>query len=360
MIKCVYLTPGEPRDIGGVYLMTHFDPSRYRADVMLQSTETVDNLWRSGDHRMNKMLEAFLRVNADADVIFCAPSNPFPPEWLYQHFAGRARLVLGCIDDPVVTYRRTIPTAWCFDGAFYVSPSYTEQLTMSEALSLWGCPRSFWWPLCYAHAGDEQHRRRVESSWRTRTAGVIYVGNLYRGKYVRLAAAKALLGDPLSIHGRWPLKGYAGYLASLKGLPVLPYRVTPLSDGERDRLYLQHKICLNLHYSERRETGNMRMYEAPWFGMMLLCDKAAQDMHGQIFVPGEEAIFYDSMEDAAEKARYYLDHDEERVRIARAGYERVVRDYDEDVWLRRVLDWASSLPFRHAQRAKTSYGAAGA
>jgi spore maturation protein CgeB len=75
----------------------------------------------------------------------------------------------------------------------------------------------------------------------------------------------------------------------------------------------------------------------------LLCDKAGLNAHEQIFEPDKEAVFYDSVEDAIEKIKYYLEHNEERERIARAGFARVHRDYDGESNLKNFLDWASGL-----------------
>ncbi|MCR5249143.1 MAG: DUF3880 domain-containing protein [Lachnospiraceae bacterium] len=43
------------------------------------------------------------------------------------------------------------------------------------------------------------------------------------------------------------------------------------------------------------------------------------------FVPGEDFVYYESLDDAVEKAAYYLEHEEERRRIAMNGYEKVKR-----------------------------------
>ncbi|MCR4938310.1 MAG: glycosyltransferase [Lachnospiraceae bacterium] len=43
------------------------------------------------------------------------------------------------------------------------------------------------------------------------------------------------------------------------------------------------------------------------------------------FIPGEDFVYYESKEDAVEKAGYYLEHEDERIRIARNGYEKVKR-----------------------------------
>jgi spore maturation protein CgeB len=60
--------------------------------------------------------------------------------------------------------------------------------------------------------------------------------------------------------------------------------------------------------------------------------------HQAAFEEGKEAEFYDTIEECADKARFYLAHPEERERIAAAGRERSVRSgYSNDAQLARVL-----------------------
>jgi spore maturation protein CgeB len=120
--------------------------------------------------------------------------------------------------------------------------------------------------------------------------------------------------------------------------------VPSLRRDERRDLYFRSKIGVNLHLSNvPRETGNMRMYEVPEHGAMLLCDKAGRDAHAQIFDPNREAVFYDSIDDAIEKAEHYLKKADDRVAIARAGFDRVWKDYEWGLRLKGLLDWASGL-----------------
>jgi len=99
-----------------------------------------------------------------------------------------------------------------------------------------------------------------------------------------------------------------------------------------------------MHVSDHSyETGNMRMYEIPAHGMMLVSDKAAANTHAQIFVPEKEALYYDNLADAIELIEYYLTHDNERIAIARSGYERYWRDYEWEANLQNFLKWAIGL-----------------
>ena len=44
--------------------------------------------------------------------------------------------------------------------------------------------------------------------------------------------------------------------------------------------------------------------------------------HERLFKDGKEAVFFESNEELLTKTRYFLEHDEERTQIAKAGYER--------------------------------------
>ncbi len=48
----------------------------------------------------------------------------------------------------------------------------------------------------------------------------------------------------------------------------------------------------------------------------------------EFFEDGKELVMYTGMDDMMQKAQYYLEHEEERVQIAKAGYEKVKMHYD--------------------------------
>ena len=47
----------------------------------------------------------------------------------------------------------------------------------------------------------------------------------------------------------------------------------------------------------------------------------------EFFEIGNEIVCYFNTEDLIDKVRYYLEHDEERQRIQKAGHERCLRDH---------------------------------
>lgn len=313
--------------------------ARARA-AALWSAAGVDALYRERDPDYLRFAGDFVDAYRDSALIIMASYNPLHPEILRRELPHPTK-ILGFIDDPYSTYVRGIPYLWAFDGAFYISPGYNRNHRFADALRDWGCRHARWFPLVTA---PQPHFEPSESFFAARDIDVVYIGGSYGNKMTRLAALKRHLGPRLRVHGRWAYGGHAGWLRGLVGKPIYPHRVTSLSDAERRALYLRTRIGLNMHLSnEPSETGNVRMYEVPAHGAMLLSDKGALDAHASIFTPGVEAVFYDDLADALDKIEYFVAHPQERIAIARAGFERVQRDYRFEAVLQGLLDWASSL-----------------
>ena len=56
------------------------------------------------------------------------------------------------------------------------------------------------------------------------------------------------------------------------------------------------------------------------------------------FVPGQDLEVYHNLDELGEKVRYYLQHEEERIRIAINGYKKVRQRHDSKIRLKGVLD----------------------
>src|SRR5262249_1934483 len=256
----------------------------------------------------------------DVDLLVMATYNPLHPEILYKEFRKPIK-ILGFIDEPNSTYLRGVPYLWAFDGAFYITPSFNEDFLFPDALKRWHCEQSYWfpqvpprvnamdeieWPLVPARS---EASRTGDSFFHDRALDVIYVGGFYDPKVDRLIQLKKKFGSRMQIYGRWPITGYSGLARGLLGESAIWSKIRPVLNDVRTKVFYRTKIGFNMHLSQvPRETGNMRMYEVPAHGMMLLCDKAGLDAHERIFEPDKEAVFYDSMKDAIDKIEYYLEH----------------------------------------------------
>jgi hypothetical protein len=326
-----------PRVRGGRFLSRRRALAKFAA---LYTAQGVDALYRERDADYMRFVGDFADRFEHHDAVILATYNPIHPEILRTRLAKPTK-VLGFIDDPHSTYVRGLPYLWAFDGAFYISPGYDAALDFRSALAEWGCKSSHWFPLV------PHPLPRFEASDRffeDRDVDLVYVGNAYGDKIDRLVLLKRALGDRFRVHGRWQLQGWVGVARVLRGKAIYPHRVAPLSDAERTSLYCRTRIGINMHLSRQpAETGNLRMYEVPTHGAVLLCDKAARGAHETIFRDGVEAVYYDDVADALDKVRHLLAHPAERIEIARRGFERAQRDYTYEVVLEGLLDWATSI-----------------
>jgi spore maturation protein CgeB len=85
-----------------------------------------------------------------------------------------------------------------------------------------------------------------------------------------------------------------------------------------------------------------KAFEIAACGAFLLAERTAG--HLAAFEENQEAVFFSSVEECAEKARYYLQHAEEREAIARRGRERAITSgYDNDTQLNRALQKLESM-----------------
>lgn len=309
--------------------------------ALMSGAAGVDRLYRERDPAYMRMIGDFIDRFRDYDLIVMSTYNFIHPEVLVRELEKPIK-VLGFIDDPLSTYTRGIPYLWAFDGAFFISPSYIDSLPFDKAINRWGGKPAAWWPL--VPFPFERPERADEAFFRDRDVEVVYVGNPSASKVDRLIALKRHFGARLRVHGRWPFKGYAGYVRGLLGKPVYPHRVSSLSANEKTSLYWRTKIGLNMHISDSpSETGNMRMYETPAHGLMMVCDKAGADAHARIFEPDLEAVYYDSADHAIELIEYFLAHEDQRMHIAKAGFDRYWRDYEWGTNLLRFLRWCERI-----------------
>lgn len=96
------------------------------------------------------------------------------------------------------------------------------------------------------------------------------------------------------------------------------------------------KITLNHHGDIAPYANNCRLYEATGVGTLLITDWK-ENLH-EMFDPGKEVVAYRTPEECAELIQYYLEHDEEREVIARAGQERTLREHTYHQRMEELVD----------------------
>ncbi len=83
-----------------------------------------------------------------------------------------------------------------------------------------------------------------------------------------------------------------------------------------------NKVALGLLNHANRDLHTSRTFEIPACGGFMLAERTLE--HCEYFEEDREAVYFASIEELVDKARYYVAHDSERTRIAARGYERCV------------------------------------
>lgn len=89
--------------------------------------------------------------------------------------------------------------------------------------------------------------------------------------------------------------------------------------------YNRYRVVLNRHQPQFAGGLNMRTFEVPACGAILLTDRREEiEDHFDI---GSEILVYESMDHLAELAASVIEHPQDYTQMARRGYERVIRDH---------------------------------
>ena len=109
--------------------------------------------------------------------------------------------------------------------------------------------------------------------------------------------------------------------------PILKNYRGPLWGLDMFQILRDSKITFNRHaeLADLHFANNMRLYEATGVGSLLLTDHKKN--LAEIFIPGKEILAYRDKNECLELAQYYLEHENEREAIARAGQQRTLRDH---------------------------------
>jgi spore maturation protein CgeB len=294
--------------------------------------QLLDNLYydrHPGLMRMYADFEAALsRHRIDAVIV----DNQFPyhPDYLRDIPVYK---VLRTSDGPICAYDRDLAFVHAYDHVLYHSPAHNAQLDMAEKLRYCGAKQADFWPFQLWDAAFDTSKTEETILEGKRDIDVIFIGYPHLGKLSMFAKIMKALGRRLLMIG-FPWK-YTAYFNVKYGFPGYVRR--PIKPGRSYiELYQRSKIGINVHNRGDYTVGNIRMFELPANGVMQISDGG--DYLDRFFRVGKEIEGYASVEELAEKVRWYLDHEEERRRMALAGYRRALKDYRAAVLMQRAGD----------------------
>jgi spore maturation protein CgeB len=106
------------------------------------------------------------------------------------------------------------------------------------------------------------------------------------------------------------------------------------------RLLAQSRIVLNISQSSSGKTDQVkgRDFEVLGCGALLLT-KDFPDIK-LYYEPGKEIATYSDASDAAEKIKYYLEHEEERAEVAKCGHDSTIREHTMKARMEQIFQAA--------------------
>lgn len=105
--------------------------------------------------------------------------------------------------------------------------------------------------------------------------------------------------------------------------------LTKLDDSHKyyNEMLNAAKIALVFLSKINHDTYTRRCFEIPATKTLMVAPYTEEI--AAMYEDGKEAVLYHNKQEFVEKVQYYLEHEEERMQIANAGYERLMRDGHE-------------------------------
>lgn len=266
----------------------------------------LDRQWKTGNRQLLTFYELLARKLEDYHVFLNFNGINLHPDFVQQLPTFN---VYACFDDPESSEKLSKPVAWAYDL------SMVGNIAEVDAYRKWGVHNVKFWPLGFRFE-DYQPALSLEQ---------ILHGNRSNDLVLLCEKLTAWRRNRLEKYAEqfpqgeyWGLGWPNGFLSEDKRVPLLQCS----------------KIGVNIHNS----TGpiNFRTYYLPANGVMQICDN--KSFLGKLFVINKEVVGFDTIDEAIELTRYYINHDEERRQIAAAGWQRAIADYNEIEVFQRLVN----------------------
>ncbi|HLC66916.1 MAG TPA: glycosyltransferase, partial [Candidatus Nanoarchaeia archaeon] len=211
---------------------------------------------------------------------------------------------------------------------------------IAQQLQKWGISASY----LPVGADPALHHEIIPVSERHYERDVAFLGS-HHPQREQLFTTLARSGIRLSVSGyRWNQVPKSSPL-----FPVIDPRTLRANKTLRDaeamcRYFNLTKINLNLHHAQAIGAGaSLRLFECGATNSFLISDyKPGLE---KLYRPNREIAFYRTADELKQKISYFLAHDAERLRIAKAGQRRTLRNHTV---LQRIQTVLKTLHIRNA------------
>jgi spore maturation protein CgeB len=318
-LVCERVLRGLGHQVRTFFYRERANPERTRVTRLLERLRPVDHV-----ARMNRDLIEEARAFRP-DVLLVFKGEIIFPETirLISRELG-ATTASYYVDSPLWPDNSTLHILYglqCFDVAFVFDGHYAPEMRRL------GCRRVEVLPF----ACEPTVHRPVElAEWERQQFGsaVCFVGN-YQGGF---SGRERILGELLEFDVRIWGEGWEHCEnAAVKS------RWTGRSAAGDDlaRVYSASAVTLNITYPHSITQPNMRTFEAPACGILLINDHL--DGLSQFFEIGREIEVYHDVTELKEKIEYYLDRPAQRQELAAAGHARAHRDHTYEHRMRQMM-----------------------
>lgn len=288
----------------------YVDVSRYTRAQLL------DNLYFDRNAELLRLYDAFEAViretRADAFIVDNCP--PYHPDYLRRF---REYKVLRIADGPMSAYDRDFAYLHAYDHVLYHSPAFSPEMGMADKLAYCGAKRATFWPLAVFDAAFEPSKPEEQVFSAERDIDVVFIGALHVNKMPLIARVKKALGRRCVVHGLTSFKKNVYFNLKYS----FPGWVTPVEATEYVQLYQRAKIGFNAHNRGDYTVGSFRLFELPANGVMQISDGGP---YLDAFFSADAIVSYRDADELIDRLRYYLEHDAERLAVARRGYREVM------------------------------------
>jgi spore maturation protein CgeB len=271
----------------------------------------IERLWKRGDKKILDFYESLQKALDGYDVFINSVGINLHPEFVKSL---KCLTVFQCNDDPESSYDLSRPAAYAYDLCL------VGNIAEIENYKSWGIKNIRWRPL--GLSPEIYNSNLTEEDLRNDQRDIdlfMMIDKNYPLRKARLDHLERAFPDAHFYGGGWK----RGFLAPSLQLDYLR----------------RAKIGPNIHNS----TGpiNYRTFYLPANGVMQICDN--KSYLGQIYKLNEEVVGFDSIKECEELCRYYLAHDEERIRISLQGWKRAVSDYNEITIFKRDIEYFKEI-----------------
>ncbi len=230
-------------------------------------------------------------------------------------------------DNPFNTSQRGSTNGWIVKSI----PIYDAYLTWGKLLldpiRRAGAKRVEYLPF----AGDAEYYYPVKITKEDKGAyssDVVFVGNWDEEREKWLSN---LEGFNFAIWGEW----YWKTRCKNKFLRKC-WRAHPAYGKEMAKTYLSSKINLNILRVQNKRAHNMKTFEIPACGGFMLHERSDEVL--ELFEEGKDVACFSTPQELKEKINYYLNHEEERMQMAKAAHKKTAIRYTYLCRAKRILE----------------------